>query len=272
MSFGSHASEIIQKPFRVSFRVMLSTAELHWESSGFSTALPVLLQALALARQHHLQSLASETILHLAFTQVCHNIEIVLYLCKNHQIIYCNCSFSFLQLMLGVPEQALYVLHEAIEPILAHRSVMDKGRAMLLAARCQMAVTGFRPNRQGQAGNTSTPHSGTGLLLIVLHGSDPQLHNATYVPADLRLAASVLDTLNEAAAYFTQLNCKERLRDVHYLQAQLHHSLGQTLECNKSAMLFRLLDQELQSPAPPVSMRLWTAPPFTTTGVAAVHH
>lgn len=45
-------------------------AQLHWESSGFSTALPLLLQALELARQHHLQALASETILHLAFTQV----------------------------------------------------------------------------------------------------------------------------------------------------------------------------------------------------------
>ncbi|XP_022052610.1 anaphase-promoting complex subunit 5 isoform X1 [Acanthochromis polyacanthus] len=177
-------------------RVMLSTAELHWESSGFSTALPLLLQALALARQHHLQSLASEAILHLAFTQ----------------------------LMLGVPEQALNVLHEAIEPVLAHGAVMDKGRAMLLAARCQMAVAGFRPNRQGQA--------------------------------DLRLAVLAVDTLNEAAAYFSKLNCKERLRDVHYQQAQLHHALGQTLQRNKSAMLFRLLDQELQSPAPPVSMQL----------------
>uniref|UniRef100_A0A3B4T241 Anaphase-promoting complex subunit 5 n=1 Tax=Seriola dumerili TaxID=41447 RepID=A0A3B4T241_SERDU len=177
-------------------RVMLSTAELHWESSGFSTALPLLLQALALARQHHLQSLASETILHLAFTQ----------------------------LMLGVPEQALSVLHEAIEPVLAHGAVMDKGRALLLTARCQMAVAGFRPNGQGQA--------------------------------DLHLAVLAVDTLNEAAAYFSKLNCKERLRDVHYLQAQLHRSLGQTSQCNKSAMLFRLLDQELQSPAPPVSMRL----------------
>lgn len=53
---------------------MLSTAELHWESSGFSTALPILLQALTLARQHHLQSLVSESILHLAFSQVSHNI------------------------------------------------------------------------------------------------------------------------------------------------------------------------------------------------------
>lgn len=180
----------------VVIKVMLSTAQLHWESSGFSTALPLLLQALALARQHHLQSLASETILHLAFTQ----------------------------LMLGVPERAISVLHEAIEPVLAHGSVMDKGRALLLTARCQMAVAGFKPNGQGQA--------------------------------DLHLAALAVDTLNEAAAYFSKLNCKERLRDVHYLQALLHRSLGQTSQCNKSAMLFRLLDQELQSPAPPVSMRL----------------
>ncbi|GLD52642.1 anaphase-promoting complex subunit 5 [Lates japonicus] len=177
-------------------RMMLSTAELHWESSGFSTALPLLLQALALARQHHLQSLASETILHLAFTQ----------------------------LMLGVPEQALSVLHEAIEPVLAHGAVIDKGRALLLTARCQMAVAGFSPNGQGQA--------------------------------DLRLAVLAVDTLNEAAAYFSKLDCKERLRDVHYLQAQLYRSLGQTSQCNKSAMLFRLLDQDLQTPAPPVSMRL----------------
>uniref|UniRef100_A0A665TC47 Anaphase-promoting complex subunit 5 n=1 Tax=Echeneis naucrates TaxID=173247 RepID=A0A665TC47_ECHNA len=172
-------------------RVMLSTAELHWESSGFSTALPLLLQALALARQHHLQSLASETILHLAFTQ----------------------------LMLGVPEQALSVLHEAIEPVLAHGAIMDKGRALLLTARCQIAAAGFKLN-------------------------------------DLRSAVFGVDTLNEAAAYFSKLNCKERLRDVYYLQAQLHRSLGQTSQSNKSAMLFRLLDQELQSPAPPVSMRL----------------
>uniref|UniRef100_A0A3Q2XZK1 Anaphase promoting complex subunit 5 n=1 Tax=Hippocampus comes TaxID=109280 RepID=A0A3Q2XZK1_HIPCM len=177
-------------------RVMLSTAELHWESSGFSTALPLLFQALALARQHHLQSLASETLLHLTFTQ----------------------------LMLGVPEQALLVLHEAIEPVLAHGALVDKGRALLLAARCQMAVAGFRPNRQGQT--------------------------------DLHVVVSAVDMLNEAAVYFSKLNCKEHLREVHYLQAQLYHSLGQTSQRNKSAMLFRLLDQDLQSPALPLSMRL----------------
>nr|XP_057926455.1 anaphase-promoting complex subunit 5 isoform X2 [Doryrhamphus excisus] len=177
-------------------RVLLSTAELHWESSGFSTALPLLFQALALARQHHLQSLASETLLHLAFTQ----------------------------LMLGVPEQALLVLHEAIEPVLAHGALVDKGRALLLAARCQMAVAGFRPKRQGQA--------------------------------DLHVAVSAVDMLSEAAGYFSKINCKERLLDVYFLQGHLYHSLGQISQRNKSAMLFRLLDQELRSPAPSISMRL----------------
>lgn len=174
-------------------RVMLVTAELHWESSGFATALPLLLQALALARQHHLQAMSSETILHLAFTQ----------------------------LMLGVPEQALGVLHEAMEPILAHGAVMDKGRALLLAARCQMAMAGTRSNGQR--------HAALGLAV---------------------------QSLGEAAAYFSMLDCKDRLRDVHYLQARLHHTLGQTPQRNKCAMLFRLLDQELQAPGAAVAMRL----------------
>lgn len=174
-------------------RVMLATAELHWESSGFATALPLLLQALALARQHHLQALASETILHLAFTQ----------------------------LMLGVPEQALGVLYEAMEPILAHGALVDKGRALLLTARCQMAMAGSSANGQGHA--------------------------------DLGLA---VQTLGEAAGYFSLLDCKERLRDVYYLQAQLYHSLGQTPQRNKCAMLFRLLDQEQPLPAAAVAMRL----------------
>lgn len=152
--------------------------------------------------------------------------------------------------MLGVPEQALSVLHEAIEPVLAHGAVMDKGRALLLMARCQMAVAGFRPNRQGQTGNAPpTPP------LSRVAAQPPFIHAASHrLPTDLSVLA--VDTLKEAAAFFSRLNCKERLRDVHYLQAQLHRSLGQTSQCNRSAMLFRLLDQELQSPAPPVSMRL----------------
>ncbi|KAK0147034.1 Anaphase-promoting complex subunit 5 [Merluccius polli] len=204
-------------------KVMLSTAELHWESSDFSTGLPLLLQALSLARQHHLQALASNTLLHLAFTQVClgnhappnnhhHN--------DDNNVIDANCydAITF-HLMLGVPEQALSVLHEALEPILAHGAIMDKGRALMLAARCQMALVATRLNGQEQA-------------------------------------AVAVHTLDEAATYFSILNCKERLRDVHYLKARLHNSLGQTAQRNQCAMLFHLLDPELQTPTVPTDMRL----------------
>ena len=64
----------------------------------------------------------------------------------------CICPVSPPQLMLGVPEQALSVLHEALEPILAHGGIMDKGRALMLAARCQMALVATRPNGREQAG------------------------------------------------------------------------------------------------------------------------
>ncbi|XP_048857249.1 anaphase-promoting complex subunit 5 isoform X2 [Brienomyrus brachyistius] len=165
----------------MAIRVMLTTAELHWESSSFTTALPLLLRALALARQHHLQALASETILHLAFSQ----------------------------LMLGVPEQALNILQEAMEAVLAHGSLLDKGRALLLVAKCQMAVADGGGDRH----------------------------------AALELA---VHTLDETASYFSRLGCRERLREVHYLQARLHHLLGHHPQRNKCAMLFRMLDQELQ--------------------------
>lgn len=41
--------------------------------------------------------------------------------------------------MLGIPDQALNVLHMTIEPILANGTVLDRGRAMLLLAKCQVA-------------------------------------------------------------------------------------------------------------------------------------
>jgi anaphase-promoting complex subunit 5 len=68
--------------------------------------------------------------------------------------------------------------------------------------------------------------------------------------------AVAIHTLDEAASYFSTLNCKERLRDVRYLQARLHSSLGQTAQRNRCAMLFHLLDRELQTPRAPTDMRL----------------
>ncbi|XP_028850904.1 anaphase-promoting complex subunit 5 [Denticeps clupeoides] len=187
----SEASKILQrlqqqcektKNTEMIIRLLLTTAELHWESCGFATALPLLLQALNLSHTHNLQCLASETILHLAFTQ----------------------------LMLGAPEQALVLLQGVLEAVLAHGALLDKGRALLLIARCQASI-------------------------------------AEAMPEEKRAMAllEAFDTLEEAGVYFSRLNCLERLRDVYYLQAQLHHFLGHTPQRNRYAMLFRLLDQEL---------------------------
>ncbi|XP_071014859.1 anaphase-promoting complex subunit 5-like [Oncorhynchus clarkii lewisi] len=96
---------------------------------------------------------------------------------------------------------------------------MDKGRALLLPARCQVATAGSQPSGQR--------HAGLGLAM---------------------------QTLVEAVAYFSMLDCKGRLWDIHYLQARLHHTLGQTPQCNKCAKLFHLL--ELQAQGAAVAMRL----------------
>ncbi|XP_027545582.1 anaphase-promoting complex subunit 5 isoform X1 [Neopelma chrysocephalum] len=170
-------------------RVLLSIAELYWRSSCHTIALPVLLQALALAREYSLQYLASETVLNLAFSQ----------------------------LILGIPEQALNILHMAIEPILAHGAVLDKGCAMFLVAKCQVAsAASYSPQKKIEA-----------------------------------LESAILN-LNEAKTYFAKVDCKEQLRDVLYFQARLFHTLGKTQERNKCAMLFRQLHQELPAHGVPL--------------------
>ncbi|XP_005145196.1 anaphase-promoting complex subunit 5 [Melopsittacus undulatus] len=169
--------------------VLLSIAELYWRASCHTIALPVLLQALALSREYSLQYLASETVLNLAFSQ----------------------------LILGIPEQALNILHMAIEPVLAHGAVLDKGCAMFLVAKCQVAsAASYTPQKKTEA-----------------------------------LESAILN-LNEAKTYFAKVDCKEQLRDVLYFQARLFHTLGKTQERNKCAMLFRQLHQELPAHGVPL--------------------
>ena len=58
-----------------------------------------------------------------------------------YNIVSLNISLPW-QLMLGTPEQALGLLEDVLESVLAHGSLMDKGRALLLMARCQVALAG----------------------------------------------------------------------------------------------------------------------------------
>ncbi|XP_012878567.1 PREDICTED: anaphase-promoting complex subunit 5 isoform X1 [Dipodomys ordii] len=169
--------------------VLLSVAELYWRSSAPTIAMPVLLQALALSKEYRLQYLASETVLNLAYAQ----------------------------LILGIPEQALTLLHMAIEPILADGAILDKGRAMFLVAKCQVASTvSYDPLKRAEA------------------------------------LESAIENLNEAKNYFAKVDCKERIRDIAYFQAKLYHVLGKTQERNRCAMLFRQLHQELPANAAPM--------------------
>ncbi|KAM4827270.1 LOW QUALITY PROTEIN: anaphase-promoting complex subunit 5 [Thomomys bottae] len=169
--------------------ILLSVAELYWRSSSPTIAMPVLLQALALSKEYRLQYLASETVLNLAYAQ----------------------------LILGVPEQALTLLHMAIEPILADGAILDKGRAMFLVAKCQVASSAsYDPPKRAEA------------------------------------LESAIENLNEAKNYFAKVDCKERIRDITYFQAKLYHVLGKTQERNRCAMLFRQLHQELPANAMPL--------------------
>uniref|UniRef100_A0A8C2UH91 Anaphase-promoting complex subunit 5 n=1 Tax=Coturnix japonica TaxID=93934 RepID=A0A8C2UH91_COTJA len=182
-----HCQEI--KNTEIVISVLLSVAELYWRSSCHTIALPVLLQALAFSREYSLQYLASETVLNLAFSQ----------------------------LILGVPEQVLNILHMAIEPGLAHGAVLDKGCAMFLVAKCQVAST------------------------------------ASYTQQKkIEALESAILNLNEAKTYLAKVDCKEQLRDVLYFQARLYHTLGKTQERNKCAMLFRQLHQELPAHGVPL--------------------
>ena len=94
------------KNIEIVISVLLSVTELYWRSfvpslATPTIAMPVLLEALALSKEYRLQYLAFETVLNLAYAQ----------------------------LILRIPEQALTLLHMAIEPILADGAILDKGRA-----------------------------------------------------------------------------------------------------------------------------------------------
>lgn len=60
------------------------------------------------------------------------------------------------QLILGIPEQALNILHMAIEPVLAHGPVLDKGCAMFLVAKCQVASAASYAQQKKIEGNVKS--------------------------------------------------------------------------------------------------------------------
>lgn len=54
--------------------------------------------------------------------------------------------------MLGIPEQALSLVCGILECVLAHGALMDKAKALLLMARCQVALTASASEEHRLAG------------------------------------------------------------------------------------------------------------------------
>ncbi|MBZ3876379.1 Anaphase-promoting complex subunit 5 [Sciurus carolinensis] len=121
-------------------------------------------------------------------------------------------NLAFALLILGIPEQALTLLHMAMEPMLAHGAILDKGHAMFLVTKCQVtSAASYDPLKKAEA------------------------------------LKAAMENLNEAKNYFAKVDCEEQIRDVIYFQARVYLTLGKTQGRNPCAMIFQQVHQELPS-------------------------
>ncbi|XP_026272663.1 anaphase-promoting complex subunit 5 [Frankliniella occidentalis] len=148
-----------------------------------ATAVCVLTTALGLAQQNYLE-------LHAALVA---------------------CHLANLQLQLGLPAQALSLLDEWLLVVLAHGGAYDRGRALLLLAKCRVAAA------------TSLPCS---------------------LEDRIRVVTEAINTLERAKTLFTQVEAISRVKDVLYLQALLYNEVDCVLGRKKCALEFRALDEQ----------------------------
>ncbi|XP_078277244.1 anaphase-promoting complex subunit 5 isoform X2 [Rhinoraja longicauda] len=161
------------------YRVLILEAELFWRSSCHTVAVPLLLKALALSREYHLEHLTSEAILHLAFSQ----------------------------LMLRIPDQALNVLHMTIEPILANGTVLDSGRAMLLLAKCQVAsVASCSIQEKAEAFESAIQNLNEAKGYFEKADSNERIREVLYLQARLFNTLGKTKERNKCAMMFRQLH------------------------------------------------------------------
>lgn len=148
-----------------------------------ATAVCILTTALALAQQNYMDLLAALVACHLAN----------------------------LQLQLGLPAQALRLLDEWLLVVLAHGGAYDRGRALLLLAKCRVAAA------------TAAPSS----------------HDERYT-----VVTEAISTLERAKGLFKQVEAISRVKDVLYLQALLYNEVDCVVGRKKCALEFRALDEQ----------------------------
>ncbi|KAK3923376.1 Anaphase-promoting complex subunit 5 [Frankliniella fusca] len=148
-----------------------------------ATAVGVLTTALALAQQNYLDLLAALVACHLAN----------------------------LQLQLGLPAQALSLLDEWLLVMLAHGGAYERGRALLLLAKCRIAAA-----------------------TAALCSQEDRF----------RVVTEAISTLERAKSLFNKVEAISRVKDVLYLQALLFNEVDNVVGRKKCALEFRALDEQ----------------------------
>ncbi|XP_018335499.1 anaphase-promoting complex subunit 5 isoform X2 [Agrilus planipennis] len=181
------ATEILKHKLRIDYqiRAMILLAEIQCNSS-FPESVPpgiisLLNSSLVYANDFHLNYLSSIVHLHLANVQ----------------------------LLLGMPGQALELLEGGLVHILTHGGHFDRARAVLLYVKCVVANAGHKP--EGERNK------------IILE------------------AAKMLDDVRSG---FEKVEAFSRVKDVLYLQARLYNEVGANSERNKCALDYRLLEED----------------------------
>ncbi|XP_070532734.1 anaphase-promoting complex subunit 5-like [Ptychodera flava] len=141
-------------------------------------------------------------------------------LCQQHHFYYLGAMttmhLAHVQLQLNLPHQALSLVEKCMIQVLAHGSLYDKCCVKLLLSKCNLA---------------STP-------------PDQPRNRKFALLSAVRILVEVSHDLQK-----TEALCK--LKEVYYLQARIFNELGDQNERNKSAFLFRQLDQQFPSSVSP---------------------
>lgn len=116
------------------------------------------------------------------------------------------------QLLMGMPAQALKMVDRCILQILAHGSYFDRARAIMMYAKCAVANS------------------------VKASESDRK-----------RIISEAIDMLDEVKELFERVEAYVRVKNVLYMQAHLCHEIGFNSKRNKCAMEFRVLDEEYPS-------------------------
>ncbi|KAK9729719.1 Anaphase-promoting complex subunit 5 [Popillia japonica] len=116
---------------------------------------------------------------------------------------------AHVQLLMGMPTQALSVLDRCLVQILANGGFYDRGRALLLHAKCLVAYSKIKSEEERKK----------------------DLFDATTI-------------LSKARDYFQQVEAFSKVKNVLLLQAQIYNEVNAISDRNKCTMEYRIMDEE----------------------------